>query len=172
MRDPFQGPGKPEPLKYVLAGCWSDASLRNTGWCFASPTRLSIFSRLDTTMKQRPRANQGLIPARITPHRPASGGLRLCFAKPCGLGRVCRCMQWETHVPLSAFHAEPVQSLNIGIPPIGRGFSRHGGSFDPMWFWESAKAGFRARLHRLPQLQNLLAVMSSHPMNRPAQGSS
>ena len=23
MRDPFQGPGKPEPLKYVLAGCWS-----------------------------------------------------------------------------------------------------------------------------------------------------
>ncbi len=23
MRDPFQGQGKPEPLKYVLAGCWS-----------------------------------------------------------------------------------------------------------------------------------------------------
>ena len=23
MRDPFQGPGKPEPLKYVLTGCWS-----------------------------------------------------------------------------------------------------------------------------------------------------
>jgi len=23
MRDPFVGPGKPEPLKYVLAGCWS-----------------------------------------------------------------------------------------------------------------------------------------------------
>jgi toxin YoeB len=23
MRDPFQGPGKPEPLKYLLAGCWS-----------------------------------------------------------------------------------------------------------------------------------------------------
>ena len=23
MRDPFKGPGKPEPLKYVLAGCWS-----------------------------------------------------------------------------------------------------------------------------------------------------
>ena len=23
MRDPFQGSGKPEPLKYVLAGCWS-----------------------------------------------------------------------------------------------------------------------------------------------------
>jgi len=23
MRDPFEGPGKPEPLKYVLAGCWS-----------------------------------------------------------------------------------------------------------------------------------------------------
>jgi len=23
MRDPFDGPGKPEPLKYVLAGCWS-----------------------------------------------------------------------------------------------------------------------------------------------------
>ena len=23
MRDPFNGPGKPEPLKYVLAGCWS-----------------------------------------------------------------------------------------------------------------------------------------------------
>ena len=23
MRDPFQGPGKPEPLKYVLDGCWS-----------------------------------------------------------------------------------------------------------------------------------------------------
>jgi len=23
MRDPSQGPGKPEPLKYVLAGCWS-----------------------------------------------------------------------------------------------------------------------------------------------------
>ena len=23
VRDPFQGPGKPEPLKYVLAGCWS-----------------------------------------------------------------------------------------------------------------------------------------------------
>ena len=23
MRDPFQGPGKPEPLKYFLAGCWS-----------------------------------------------------------------------------------------------------------------------------------------------------
>ena len=23
MRDPLQGPGKPEPLKYVLAGCWS-----------------------------------------------------------------------------------------------------------------------------------------------------
>ena len=22
-RDPFEGPGKPEPLKYVLAGCWS-----------------------------------------------------------------------------------------------------------------------------------------------------
>jgi len=23
MRDPFQGLGKPEPLRYVLAGCWS-----------------------------------------------------------------------------------------------------------------------------------------------------
>ena len=23
MRDPFSGIGKPEPLKYVLAGCWS-----------------------------------------------------------------------------------------------------------------------------------------------------
>ncbi len=23
MRDPFAGTGKPEPLKYVLAGCWS-----------------------------------------------------------------------------------------------------------------------------------------------------
>ena len=23
MRDPFQGLGKPEPLGYVLAGCWS-----------------------------------------------------------------------------------------------------------------------------------------------------
>ena len=22
-RDPFEGPGKPEPLKYALAGCWS-----------------------------------------------------------------------------------------------------------------------------------------------------
>jgi len=23
MRDPFEGPGKPEPLKYILSGCWS-----------------------------------------------------------------------------------------------------------------------------------------------------
>jgi toxin YoeB len=23
LRDPFQGVGKPEPLKYVFAGCWS-----------------------------------------------------------------------------------------------------------------------------------------------------
>lgn len=23
VRDPFGGLGKPEPLKYVLAGCWS-----------------------------------------------------------------------------------------------------------------------------------------------------
>jgi toxin YoeB len=23
IRDPFQGLGKPEPLRYVLAGCWS-----------------------------------------------------------------------------------------------------------------------------------------------------
>lgn len=23
MRDPFEGTGKPEPLRYVLAGCWS-----------------------------------------------------------------------------------------------------------------------------------------------------
>ena len=23
MRDPFEGIGKPEPLKFVLAGCWS-----------------------------------------------------------------------------------------------------------------------------------------------------
>ena len=23
MRDPFMGIGKPEPLKFVLAGCWS-----------------------------------------------------------------------------------------------------------------------------------------------------
>ena len=23
MRDPFEGPGKPEGLNYVLAGCWS-----------------------------------------------------------------------------------------------------------------------------------------------------
>ncbi len=23
MRDPFQGLGKPEPLRYVLVGCWS-----------------------------------------------------------------------------------------------------------------------------------------------------
>lgn len=23
LRDPFQGIGKPEPLKYVFAGCWS-----------------------------------------------------------------------------------------------------------------------------------------------------
>jgi toxin YoeB len=23
MRNPFEGPGKPEPLRYVLAGCWS-----------------------------------------------------------------------------------------------------------------------------------------------------
>lgn len=23
MRHPFEGPGKPEPLRFVLAGCWS-----------------------------------------------------------------------------------------------------------------------------------------------------
>ena len=23
LREPFQGPGKPEPLKFYLAGCWS-----------------------------------------------------------------------------------------------------------------------------------------------------
>lgn len=23
LRDPFEGPGKPEPLKFVLSGCWS-----------------------------------------------------------------------------------------------------------------------------------------------------
>ena len=23
IRDPFQGPGKPEPLRFELAGCWS-----------------------------------------------------------------------------------------------------------------------------------------------------
>jgi toxin YoeB len=23
LRDPFQEPGKPEPLRYMLAGCWS-----------------------------------------------------------------------------------------------------------------------------------------------------
>ena len=23
LRDPFGGPGKPEPLRYLLAGCWS-----------------------------------------------------------------------------------------------------------------------------------------------------
>jgi toxin YoeB len=23
LRDPFEGIGKPEPLKYTLAGCWS-----------------------------------------------------------------------------------------------------------------------------------------------------
>jgi toxin YoeB len=23
LRDPFQGPGKPEPLRSLLAGCWS-----------------------------------------------------------------------------------------------------------------------------------------------------
>jgi toxin YoeB len=23
IRDPFEGPGKPEPLRYTLAGCWS-----------------------------------------------------------------------------------------------------------------------------------------------------
>ena len=23
LRDPFEGPGKPEPLRFVLAGCWS-----------------------------------------------------------------------------------------------------------------------------------------------------
>ena len=23
MREPFEGPGKPEPLRYLLAGCWS-----------------------------------------------------------------------------------------------------------------------------------------------------
>jgi toxin YoeB len=23
LRDPFAGPGKPEPLRYGLAGCWS-----------------------------------------------------------------------------------------------------------------------------------------------------
>lgn len=23
LRDPFQGVGKPEPLRYLLAGCWS-----------------------------------------------------------------------------------------------------------------------------------------------------
>ena len=23
LRDPFEGPSKPEPLRYILAGCWS-----------------------------------------------------------------------------------------------------------------------------------------------------
>ena len=23
LRDPFHGPGKPEPLRFLLAGCWS-----------------------------------------------------------------------------------------------------------------------------------------------------
>ena len=23
LRDPFEGPGKPEPLRYLLTGCWS-----------------------------------------------------------------------------------------------------------------------------------------------------
>jgi toxin YoeB len=31
LLDPFQGIGKPEPLRYVLEGCWSSASLRSTG---------------------------------------------------------------------------------------------------------------------------------------------
>jgi toxin YoeB len=32
MRDPFEGLGKPEPLKYVLAVAGQGVSPRNTGW--------------------------------------------------------------------------------------------------------------------------------------------
>ena len=58
LRDPFEGPGKPEPLKYVLAGCWSRASLKNTAWCTGSPTRRSTSYRLDTTIEGGCRPSQ------------------------------------------------------------------------------------------------------------------
>ena len=31
LRDPFQGTGKPEPLQYLLAGCWSRESPVDSG---------------------------------------------------------------------------------------------------------------------------------------------
>lgn len=31
MRNPFEGIGKPEPLRFDLAGCWSRRSIRKTG---------------------------------------------------------------------------------------------------------------------------------------------
>ncbi len=33
MRDPFQGSAKPEPLRYLLEGCWSRRLPRNIGGC-------------------------------------------------------------------------------------------------------------------------------------------
>lgn len=39
MRDPFQGVGKPEPLKYVLAGAWSRRITEEHRLVYAVSTR-------------------------------------------------------------------------------------------------------------------------------------
>jgi len=35
LRDPLVGIGKPEALKYVLAGCWSHRITQSTAWLIA-----------------------------------------------------------------------------------------------------------------------------------------
>nr|WP_323808668.1 Txe/YoeB family addiction module toxin [Nostoc sphaeroides] len=36
QRDPFEGTGQPEALKYDLSGCWSRQSIKNIVWFMKS----------------------------------------------------------------------------------------------------------------------------------------
>jgi Txe/YoeB family toxin of toxin-antitoxin system len=53
MRNPFEGPGKPEPLKYVLAGCWSRRVTQEHRLVYRVTDEAIDFYRLDTTIKWR-----------------------------------------------------------------------------------------------------------------------
>ncbi len=46
MRDPFEGIGKPEPLRYALAGCWSRRLTQEHRLSTVLETTGLIFSRI------------------------------------------------------------------------------------------------------------------------------
>ncbi len=85
QRDPYSGPGNPEPLKHELSGCWSDASIENIGSSITCRKTRSEFSPAgSTTNPNRRHASDHVSSAR---KQSAAGGCAEHYRRMAAAGR-------------------------------------------------------------------------------------